>query len=152
MFVVDALLGNFDRHNGNWGFLFDEGTGETNLAPIYDCGSCLLPQADEKIMNEVLTNEDALNARIYQFPTSAIKQNDRKINYRDFLMSAEYEDCNEAVKRIVPRIDMDQIGALIDEAPYLSDLQRKFYKHYIRARYDLILVPALDLAVSLEQK
>lgn len=23
MFVVDALLGNFDRHNGNWGFLYD---------------------------------------------------------------------------------------------------------------------------------
>lgn len=152
VFVADALLGNFDRHNGNWGFLFDEATGETSLAPIYDCGSCLLPQADERIMNEVLTNEDALHSRIYQYPTSAIKQNDRKINYRDFLMSAEYEGCNEAVKRIVPRIDMDKIGAFIDESPYLSELQRKFYRHYIRARYDLILVPALDLAVSLGQK
>lgn len=65
MFVVDALLGNFDRHNSNWGFLFDESTGETTFAPIYDCGSCLLPQADERIMNEVLTNEDALNARVF---------------------------------------------------------------------------------------
>ena len=26
VFVVDALLGNFDRHNGNWGFLFDDET------------------------------------------------------------------------------------------------------------------------------
>lgn len=150
VFVVDALLGNFDRHNGNWGFLFDEITGESSIAPIYDCGSCLLPQADERIMNEVLINVDALHSRIYQYPTSAIKQNDRKINYRDFLMSAEYEGCIEAVKRIVPRIDMDKIGAFIDEAPYLSELQRKFYKYYIRARYDLILAPALDLAVSLE--
>ena len=24
MFVVDALIGNWDRHNGNWGFLYDE--------------------------------------------------------------------------------------------------------------------------------
>lgn len=152
VFVVDALLGNFDRHNGNWGFLFDERTGETSLAPIYDCGSCLLPQADEKIVKEVLTNEDALNARIYQFPTSAIKQNDRKINYRDFLMRAEYEGCNEAIKRIVPQIDLDKIRAFIDEVPYLSELQREFYKHYINARYDLILSPALDLAVSLDQK
>ena len=24
MFIVDALLGNFDRHNGNWGLLIDE--------------------------------------------------------------------------------------------------------------------------------
>ena len=27
MFVADALLGNFDRHNGNWGFLYDDNTG-----------------------------------------------------------------------------------------------------------------------------
>lgn len=152
VFVADALLGNFDRHNGNWGFLFEESTGETSLAPIYACGSCLLPQADERIMREVLTNEDALHSRIYQYPTSAIKQNNRKINYRNFLMSAEYEGCNEAVKRIVSRIDMDKIGAFINEAPYLSELQKKFYRHYIRARYDLILAPALDLAVSLEQE
>lgn len=149
MFVADALLGNFDRHNGNWGFLFDENTGETSLAPIYDCGSCLLPQADERIMNEVLTNEDALYSRIYQYPTSAVKQSGRKINYRDFLMSAEYEGCNEAVKRVVSRIDMNKINEFIDEVPYLSELQRKFYRHYIKARYNLILVPALDLASSL---
>ena len=93
---------------------------------------------------------DALHSRIYQYPTSVIKQNNRKINYRDFLMTGEYDGCNEAVKRIVPRVNMDKIGAFIDEVPYLSELQRKFYKHYIKARYDLILVPAFDLAVNLE--
>ena len=148
MFIVDTLLGNFDRHNGNWGFLFDEGTEKASIAPIYDCGSCLLPQADEKIMNEVLTNKDALHSRVYQYPTSAIKQN----NYRIFLMSAEYEGCNEAVKRIVPRIDMEKISIFISEIPYLSELQRRFYKNYIKARYNLILAPAFDLVVSLEQK
>ncbi len=79
VFVVDALLGNFDRHNGNWGFLFDDSTGRAEPAPVYDCGSCLLPQADEQVMQKVLTDEDARNARVYQFPTSAIKQNGRKI-------------------------------------------------------------------------
>lgn len=147
VFVADALLGNFDRHNGNWGFLFDENTEETSLAPIYDCGSCLLPQADENIMNDVLTNEDVLNARIYQYPTSAIKQNNQKINYYDFLMSMEYKGCNEAVKRIVPRINMDEIRTFIDEVPYLSQLQKSFYKSYIQARYNLILAPAFDLVV-----
>lgn len=152
VFVVDALIGNFDRHNGNWGFLFDEGTGETIPAPIYDCGSCLLPQADEKIMNEVLTNKDALHSRVYLYPTSAVKQNGRKINYRDFLMNVEYEGCNEAVKQIFPRIDMDKISTFINEVPYMSDLQREFYKYYIKARYDLILTPAYKLAVALEQQ
>ena len=28
MFIVDALVGNFDRHNGNWGFLINENLKE----------------------------------------------------------------------------------------------------------------------------
>ena len=70
----------------------------------------------------------------------------------EFLMAAEYEGCNEAVKRIVPRVDMDAVDAFIGTAPYLSDLQRAFYKHYIRARYELILAPAFDLVTGLEQE
>lgn len=43
VFVIDALLGNFDRHNGNWGFLFDSKSQTAEIAPVFDCGSCLLP-------------------------------------------------------------------------------------------------------------
>lgn len=65
MFVVDALLGNFDRHNGNWGFLYDSAVRHSSIAPVFDCGSCLLPQADEEIMRAVLSDERELNARIF---------------------------------------------------------------------------------------
>lgn len=44
MFITDALLGNFDRHNGNWGFLINEELKTAEIAPVYDCGSCLYPQ------------------------------------------------------------------------------------------------------------
>lgn len=147
VFVVDAFLGNFDRHNGNWGFLYNQATQTAAIAPVYDCGSCLLPQADEKVMRSVLENEHDLHARIFRFPTSAIKYQDKKINYYDFLMAAEYEDCNEALLRIVPQIDLDAIHAFIDGIPYLTDLQRTFYKTYLKARYDLIISPAYDLAL-----
>ena len=76
----------------------------SSLVPIYDCGSCLLPQADERIMEQALVNEDVMNARIYQFPTSAIKLDGRKINYYDFLMSAEEPQCNAAIQRMVPKL------------------------------------------------
>jgi len=144
VFVIDALLGNFDRHNGNWGFLVDPAR-IISLAPIYDCGSCLLPQADEKVMQDVLSNADALNARVYQFPTSAIKQDEKKINYYDFLMSTNNPDCCKAIKRIVPRIDMEQIRALINDTPYLSGLQKEFYQSYLTARYERILQPAMEI-------
>ncbi len=148
VFVADALLGNFDRHNGNWGFLFYDHTQTAAIAPVYDCGSCLLPQADEKIMREVLENEAALHARVFQFPTSAIKQNGRKLNYYDYLLSGQNSDCNRAIARIVPRMDMDAICRFIDGVPYISSLQKDFYKTYITARYNLILLPAFDMIMT----
>ena len=147
VFVVDALLGNFDRHNGNWGFLYDDNKNEAEIAPIYDCGSCLLPQADEKVMQKVISNEAELHARIYQFPTSAIKQNGRKINYYDFISRTENGDCNEALKRIVPRINMKEIEELVDSTPYITDLQKEFYKLYIQKRFELIIRPAYELVI-----
>ena len=145
MFAADALLGNFDRHNGNWGFLYDPKNKKREIAPVYDCGSCLLPQADDSVMQAVLTDKEALNLRIYRFPTSAIKLNGNKINYYDFLSSAKYEDCNQAVRHIYERADMSKISAFIDVVPYISDLQREFYKRYIAARLDLILRPVFEM-------
>lgn len=141
MFIVDALLGNFDRHNGNWGFLNNEKTNKSTIAPVYDCGSCLLPQADEKIMKAVITDKKELDARIFTFPRSAVKLNDEKLNYYDFISSMENEDCNEALIRIYERINMKEIFDFIDSEQYLSDLQKEFYKTYINARKEIILEP-----------
>lgn len=138
MFVVDALLGNFDRHNGNWGFLVDERTGRAELAPVFDCGSCLLPQADERIMRLMLANEDELNARIYTFPGSMLKMGGRKINYRDFIAARSESGLVEALARLLPRIRALDFAALLDETPYVTNLQRTFLTTYLAARRDRI--------------
>ena len=148
VFVIDALLGNFDRHNGNWGFLYNPVSKSTDLAPVYDCGSCLLPQADESVMRSVLENEDALNKRVFQFPTSAVKLDGRKINYYDFLTKAGNADCNKAVKRIFDRLDLKKIHQFIKETLYISQLQKAFYKKYIGARISLILAPAHEMILA----
>ena len=145
VFIIDTLLGNFDRHNGNWGFLYGETTGSVEIAPVYDCAGCLLLQADEKTILKVLSDEAELNARVFQFPTSAIKLNGRKINYYDFIHGGKNADCNSALLRMFPRIDLDQISAFIDRVDGISDLQKQFYKVYIRARYDRILLPEYTL-------
>lgn len=152
VFVIDALLGNFDRHNGNWGFLYQESTGTAQIAPVFDCGSCLLPQADAKVMEMVLHDPNELNARIYHFPTSAIKLNGRKINYSQFLLGGEYDGCNRALERIVPRIRMEQICDFIGSIPDLTALQREFYCSYITARYEKILVPAYEQHLTIRQQ
>lgn len=139
MFIVDALIGNWDRHNGNWGFLYDTLTDEMQIAPIFDCGSCLFPQADESIMREVLMNKDALNFRIFEIPLSGIRQNNMKINYFDFISSLNNKNCNDALLRIVPRINMAEIYHIIDTTPLITELQSKFYKTILATRKEKIL-------------
>lgn len=139
MFIVDALIGNWDRHNGNWGFLYDARTDMMMLAPVYDCGSCLYPQADDEIMKKVLSNESDLNYRIFEIPTSAIMLNGKKIKYFDFIVSLQNEDCNRALKRIVPRIDMVKIHRIIEDTPFITDLQKRFYTTMLDQRKERIL-------------
>jgi len=139
MFIVDAFIGNWDRHNGNWGFLYDDRTDEMALAPVYDCGSCLYPQADEKIMEAVLSDAGERNHRIYNIPLSAIMQDGKKIKYFDYISSLQNEDCNRALKRIVPRIDIERIREIIDQTPFVSELQKNFYLTMLSERKARIL-------------
>ena len=139
MFIVDALIGNWDRHNGNWGFLYNTMTDEIHLAPVYDCGSSLYPQADESIMRNTLESQKEQDLRTFSLPLSGIKINGQRINYFNFISSLSYPDCNAALKRILPRINMEQIFTIIDETPFASDLQKQFYKTMLQARKERIL-------------
>ena len=139
MFIVDALIGNWDRHNGNWGFLYNPETDKISLAPIYDCGSCLFPQADDEIMRKTLDDPAELEIRIFERPLSGIKTNGQKIQYFKFISSLENKDCNKALKRILPRIDLNKVDKIVDKTPFISDLQRKFYKTLLRERKERIL-------------
>lgn len=139
MFVVDAFIGNWDRHNGNWGFLYDSRTDSMEIAPVYDCGSSLFPQADELIMKEVLTNDNELMYRVFEIPTSAIMLNGKKIKYFDFIASIQDENCNRAIRRITPKINMEDIKSIVFSTPYINDLQKKFYYRILSERKSRIL-------------
>lgn len=139
MFIVDALIGNWDRHNGNWGFLYNTETDQMSLAPVFDCGSSLFPQADEEMMSTILADKNAINHRIYNIPLSSIMQNGRRINYFEFITSLQAPDCTQALKRILPRIDMVKINGIIDSTPFITDMQKHFYKTMLAARKEKIL-------------
>lgn len=139
MFVVDAFIGNWDRHNGNWGFLYNTETDDMTLAPIYDCGSCLFPQADEQIMQNTLDDPKERELRTYTIPLSGIREDGEKINYFDFLSALKDRDCNRALKRIIPRIDMQRISEIIHATPFITDLQKDFYSTILAERKERIL-------------
>lgn len=138
MFIVDCLIGNTDRHNGNFGFIKNIKTEELTLAPIYDCGSCLFSTFTDEKMGEVLDNEGLLRDCIKN-TSSAIKYNGSKIKYYDFITKLENDDCSEALMRMYPRIDINKINDIIDEIPCITDIRKKFYKIIIKYKYEDIL-------------
>lgn len=152
MFIVDALIGNWDRHNGNWGFLYNEETDQIKLAPIFDCGSSLYPQADENIMESIFFNQKELNHRVFDTPLSALTINKKKINYFKYISSLQNEDCNQALKRIQPRINIKEIKNIIDTTPYINTLQKDFYFKMISERKDHILDFSLEKLNQREEK
>ena len=152
MFIVDALIGNWDRHNGNWGLLYNTVDDTIELAPVFDCGSCLYPQLDLEKMRTVLDSPDEMNFRVYEIPLSGIRKNDKKIKYFDFLTSLQYAGCNEALKRIAPRFKMEEIKKLIDGIPYTTELQREFYKQILMLRKEKIIDYSLSKLQEQERK
>lgn len=144
MFIVDSLIGNFNRHNGNWGFLINENLKKIEIAPIYDCASCLYPQLTDGKILEIIDNEEEMNARVYIFPNSELKVDNKKINYFNFISSVKNEECNQALLRIFPKINMDNIYKIIDDTPYILDIRKNFYKKIIELRYEKILKYSYD--------
>lgn len=87
MFICDAIIGNRDRHAGNWGYLNYNGTYK--FAPLYDNGAGLFPDV-LKVFNQYLntsTRKQFLFDRVYTFPASLfkIKKSDRayRTNYNE---------------------------------------------------------------------
>ena len=135
MFVIDSIIGNTDRHNGNWGFLLNKKTGEIEFSPIYDCGSCLNPMLEDeeiKRINEIELKNLAINCY------SCLKENGKKINYMSFIKQMKNEECNRAIKRIFAKIDINKIKTFIDNIESMSKIRKNFYKQLIEKRYEIL--------------
>ena len=135
MFIIDSLIGNTDRHNGNWGFLLNKITGKVEFSPIYDCGSCLNPMLEDKDIEEI--NESELkNLAINCY--SCLRENGKKINYMTFIKQKKNEECNKAINRLFANINIDKIKEFIDNIKCISNIRKEFYNKIIEYRYQII--------------
>ena len=69
------------------------------------------------------------------------------------------EECNNAVLRIVPKINMNKILNIFDELsekyndlPVLSNVQKKYYLKSLRYRYDNVLIPVYNKLLEIDNK
>lgn len=101
MFVCDAILGNRDRHGGNWGYLATSNARKP--APIYDNGSSLFPGVGGVIQNFINHEFSFLSERSEKFPASLFQMQredgiNRRTNYYEMLgKCAEFPEMRAAM-------------------------------------------------------
>ena len=62
------------------------------------------------------------------------------------------KDCNEALKRIYDRIDMEKINGLVEETPFITSVQKEFYQIMLGERKEKILDYSMELLLKQEQQ
>ena len=146
-FILDAMLGNFDRHANNWAYFIKNDGSELKFAPIFDCGSCLYPHISDTAIPNVLSSESEIIMRIDKYPTATLElPNKMKANYREYIQSLSNPDCTAALLRVYPLIDVNKINEVISSNSSLSDIRKEFYRTMIHRRIERILEPAYEKA------
>ena len=141
MFVVDAFIGNGDRHLDNWG-LIETPDGKFSPAPVYDCGSSLSPLKSDEKKVQLLEDENVLKQEEYNL-NSVYRMNGKRILYHEIFKNPP-KDLHRAIQRIVPRIKAAsaRIDAFIDGTEGLSDISKEYMKMSVALRGDKIHLPA----------
>ena len=146
--IVDCLIGNPDRHIGNWGCLYNPFSKEIKLAPVYDCGSSFYAKIDDDAIPALLANQKDVDNLAFNLPKGKIKYKGQNHSYNDLFSDSPYPECSEALKRVVPRINMDSIDAIISTTPSITPERAELLITVTQKRYEQILVPAYDKALK----
>lgn len=134
MFIVDALIGNPDRNNGNWGVLIKDDS-VLGFAPVYDNGNCLNNKWDDNKMLNALSSEKSMQASAYKGVVCFFTKNGNRVNPFHIIQSGDYVLCSEALRLLLNQINIDAILNLVDDE-YFSQTRRTFYKKMLMQRYN----------------
>lgn len=136
MFVIDSLIGNTDRNNGNWAFLFEEG----RFIPyeVYDCGRCLNnKRSDEQMQNDIVS-DNAKNLAL-QYTFNFKDERGKRINPFQYIEKHP----NDTILKTLNLFNEDilqRINELIDSLiPIISAVRATWYKEILRLRFDYLV-------------
>jgi hypothetical protein len=156
MFVVDSLIGNYDRNNTNWGVVINVISEQiTRLAPVYDNGAAFFDKRDEATFAKRLGDDKAIHADAIANATSAYLYDDgKKINPFEYISGHTNRDCDKALVRVTAKLDGVDLMNIINAIPLsdhgydiISGAQADFYKEILRVR-NVILHSEAAIAIK----
>lgn len=160
MYLLDAILGNRDRHHGNWGYL---AIGKAyTMAPIFDNGSSLFPDVQRELAKSH-NWEEFIAQRSERYPASLLceysesEHRIKRTNYYEYigrkLKSGNDEEFKEAYKGLVDK-GYKKVRQAIISAVGSSNLipneLKKFYVDIVCVRY-LHIIERLTIEDSIGQ-
>lgn len=146
--IIDGLINNNDRNDGNWGIVREN--GKDRLAPVYDNGASFSPKvSDERLRSKLIKPMDMCNGvTIYSI------DGETNLRFAD-LLKLNDQDIQEAIQRVVPRIKekLPDMVDFIEHIPHvyqgheiISEIRQQEYAAELKVRTEKLLVPAYENA------
>lgn len=156
MFVIDAFISNNDRNEGNWGLVLNKDTNKLRLSPVFDNGSSFYNKADDEKLNSIYIDDFKFKQSVYDSSVSIYRLNGKKLNPLKFIESMDNSECNKAILRMVPKINMDKIISIFNDVPeeynglpVLSEMQKTYYLKSLEYKYNNVLIPIYNKLLEL---
>lgn len=156
-FIVDILINNNDRNNGNWGILSQD--GKIALAPVFDNGAAFSNKnPDEKLLATLSDPEKLKNSALNT--ATIFSKNDKQIQTRD-LLKIEDNALFDVALTLVPKIkdSMKDITDFINAVPeqhagiyVCSEVRKQYYVRSMELRLKYHLIPLYEKAVNKQKK
>lgn len=148
MFIIDAFINNNDRNESNWGLILNKETNKLRISPVFDNGAAFYNKSSDEKLDSIYSDDFKFKQSVYENTISIYRLNGKKLNPLKYIESMENSECNKAVLRMVPKINMEAIKTIFDNIPkeynnlpILSEIQKKYYLESLKYRYDNVLIP-----------
>lgn len=143
LMIFDALVGEQDRHEENWGVEFID--GKYRFSPLYDNGCSLLKEfKNEKCAIDYYTGKKSFDSYILRSKTYIYSEDHQK-KYKHFeLIKYLYGQFPDIVEKEVLNLNIltdEVIEKIVQQVPdyLLTDKHKEFIIIYLKKRRDLLL-------------
>ena len=144
--IIDGIINNNDRNNGNWGLLQNMEDNSCTMAPIFDNGGSFNNKLGDTEFKNRLQSEKAMEASALNTVTS-YALNNKMLTYKA-LLELNFEELNRAILKVSAMLDekLKEIKKFINAIPeredgmeIISESQKEFYIQSMVLRHDRLL-------------
>ena len=141
MFIIDYFISNNDRKEDDWGLILNKNTNKLRLSPVYDNGASFHNNQNDNVFFS-----------IYEL-------DGKRLNLLNYIENLNNKECNKAILRIIPKINMEKIADIFNELPeeynglqILSKIQKAYFLEFLKYKYNNVLIPIYNKLLELDNK